>query len=540
MAKYRARENYAQIYAGDKQGYNLGLDGSLYAREESVPRVFALPRIGTQGKSLGDDSASTDISAHASPATLKVTLGYSTGPGAQVTASFATAGLTTGALIAAALETAINNALAAAGQDGRVWVEFNGAFPDNYTVWHQSTGDEATVVIANGTSNNIADDLKLGVANGGTETAGTDDQDFLLYTTGGITYSQPVESNLHRSGRFHTGIIRKKKITEFDFDTYVNMSGTAGASLDTAVQLMLELLLGTKTVNSGVSIDFTQGRRGKYCSFVRVSTIFGEYVNGGYVRQASLAFPGDGPATVKYQGKAAETTIAGLSQLNGAIVASTAAILNAGEAERYEAGCYVMIVDIDGRTILYGVDGTLTVTAVNTSTHTLTLSGAVTVPDNAYVVPWDPGAVQQSGRDAVFTDLVGTMKLNATDAAVDVTNIELSLNNDPNDFDNRFGADANKGYADGNRMTAELSVTFDLSNETFGKVVQTRSFGGFSPELTLGDPATGRALVITAPKWIPSVPPIEVPENGTTPVTLTGVLYQSAPGSRDPVRLRYQ
>jgi hypothetical protein len=534
MAKFRSKTNYAQIYSGDKQGFNLGIDGAIYLKRETTPRVFNPPTIGTQGKSLGGVSASTDITAAATPATLKATVSG----GTQVTASIAVAGLNTGNLIAAALETAINSALAADGQDARVWVQFNGAGPDQYTVWNQSTGIAATVVIANGTSNNIADDLKLGTANGGTESAGTDDQDFLLYTTGGMTYNQPVESNAHRSGRFHTGIIRKKKVAEFDFSTYVNMSGSAGASIDTAVQLLIESALGRKTTGA-TFIDFEQDLPIISMSMVRVSTIFGEYFTGGYVRDMELDFPGDGPATVKYSGKAAKSFIAGIGQLNGAVSGSTDVILNAGESERFEANGRVMMVGVDGRTITAGQDGSLYVVSVDDSLETVVLSAAVTVADDSYIVPWDPGAVGQTARDAIYTDLVGSAKLHSSLSAVDLTASNLKIANDHTDFDNRFGADANKGFAAAARMTATLSMTFDLSNETFGQVVRTREFSGFSPQIVLGDEASGRFLKITAPKWIPSVPNIEVPDSGVTTVTLEGTLYQSGTGKKDPLKLRY-
>ena len=532
MAKFRSKTNYAQVYSSDKQGYNLGLDGAIYIRQEATPRVLSLPRIGTQGKSTSAAAPSTDISAAASPATLKLTLRGA----AQVTASVTTAGLTTGTLIAAALETAFNTALAAAGQDGRVWVEFAGGL---YVVHDQSTGTASTVVIANGTSNNIADDLKLGLANSGVESTGTDDQDFLLYTTGGPSFSQPVESNQHRSGRFHTGIIRKKKVAEFDWDTLVNMSGSAGDSIDGAVQLLMEAMLGKKTVTSGQFIDFEQDLPVIYFSIVRVSTIFAEYFTGGYVRQMNLGFPGDGPATIKYQGKASDCYEAGIAQVNGAVSASTDVILNAGESKRYTASAPVMVVDTDGRTILYGADGGLTVASYDDALETIVLSAAVTIPDNAYVVPWDPGAVQQTARDAIYTDLVGSCKLTSSGSVVDVTDIQLTMNNDHVDLDNRFGSDANKGFVAGNRMTPELSITFDLSNETYGEIVRSREFAGFSPEIVLGNVSSGRYMKITAPKWIPAVPAKEVPENGTTPTTLVGNLFQSAPGARDPIKIRF-
>lgn len=538
MSKFRSKTNYAQTYSGDKQGFNLGLDGAIYLKRETTRGTFVPPAIGTQGKSAGDVSASIDISAAASPGTIKVQLGYPTGVGAVVTASVITTGLTSGLLIAAALELAINTALSADGQDGRVWVEYTSG-DVHYTVWNQSTGTFATVAITDGVSNNLADNLKLGVPNGGTETAGTNDTDFLLYTTGGLTFQQPVESNQHRSGRFHSGIIRKKKVCEFDFDTYINMSGDAGDSLDNAVQLLLEACLGKKTTTPSMFIDFEQDLPVIYMSMVRISTIFGEYYTGGYVKDLTLTYPGDGPATAKYAGKAADCFEAGIAQVNGPVSASTDVILNAGESTRFTAFARVMAVAADGRTITAGADGSLYVASYDDSTEKIVLSTAVTLADNTYIVPWDPGAVQQTARDAIFTDLLGTFKMSQSGQAVDVTNTVLSLKNDHNDFDNRYGSDTNKGFAAGNRLTGELAVTFDLSNETYGTVVRSREFAGYNPELVLGSTSSGRYMKVTAPNWIPAVPAKEVPENGTTPTTLTGNLFTSTPGAKDPFRIRF-
>jgi hypothetical protein len=87
-------------------------------------------------------------------------------------------------------------------------------------------------------------------------------------------------------------------------------------------------------------------------------------------------------------------------------------------------------------------------------------------------------------------------------------------------------------------MTMTLEVTADLSGENLGDLVKARQFGGFSPELVIGN-LSGRHLKLSAPKWVPSVPAIELPENGTTPVTLSGILYQSAAGQKDPLLLEY-
>lgn len=531
--KHRALVNYALIYAGDKGGYNLGLDGAIFLKRESVPRTFQAPSIGTQGSSIGDAAASDDVSA-GSDTSLQVAVDGNP----AVTAVLVVAGLTTGALIAAALELKINTALAAAGYDSRVWVLFDIA-DDHYEVYSQKTGTSSSVVITNAGANNVADDLKLGVANGGTEAVGVNDTDFLLYTTGGPTFNQPIEPSAHRSGRSMKTPIPAKKVAEFSLSTYVNMLGSAGASIDDAVSLLWEQCTGVKEIVSGSKIMFKQGTPGFYFSMVRVSTIFGEYYTGGYVRQVGLSFPGAGPATCEWQGKASTRSIAGLAQLNGAIAASAVAILNANEYKRYSVGAPVMVLDPDGRTIVAGIDGSLTVSAIVPGSEQLTLSAAVTVADDGYIVPWSPGAASQTARDNIFTDLVGSFKLNAGGSNIDVTEITLDLNNDHNDLDEYFGRDANAGFIAGNRMQGTLSVTFNLSNENFGEVVQSSSFLGYSPEIILGA-TSGRHLKITAPKWIPAVPSIEVPENGPTPVTLEGMLYQSAAGVDDAFLIEFK
>jgi len=530
--KYRSKVDYSQIYNGDKQGYNLGLDGAIFLRKEATPRTFQAPRIGTQGSSTSDATPSTDISASSN-----VNGKVSVDGGAVVNFATTNAGKTSGVLIAAELELKINAALLAAGQDGRVWVEFSGGL---YVIHSQFTGTTSAVVITAGSTLDVTAELKLGVANAGIEAVGTNDQDFLLYTTGGPTFNQPIESNMHRSSRFHSGIVKSKKVAEFDIQTYVNMSGLAGDSIDTAVRLLWEQLLGTETTLASTYIKYTQGLPAFYFSTVRVSTIFGEYYTGSYVRECSLEFPGDGPATAGWTGKAEKRVIAGLAKVNGAVSGVAAVVVENGQTDRYDEGAPVMVVDTDGRTILHGADGTLTVSSITELTHTLTLSGAVTVGDNGFIAPWHPGAVQQTARDNIYTDLVGSFKLRASGSEIDVSSVTISFNNDHVDLDSYFGRDANAGFVAGNRLTMSMSVTFDLSNENFSEVVQTSKFEGFDPELILGNASSGRYLKITAPKWIPSVPSIDVPENGTTPVTLEGNFYESSPGAKDPVSVEFR
>ena len=535
MAKYRSKINFAEILNSNNEGFNLGIDGQAFVRKEAIERTFNAPRVGTQGSSIGDIAASTDISAGSD-----TDFDIAVDGGAVQTVTLTVAGLNTGALIAAEMETKINAALAAAGLDTRVWVQFDGG-DDHYEIYSQATGLSSSVVVTDASANNVADDLKIGVANGGTEAVGTNDQDFLLYTTGGSTFEQPVESNPHRSERYHVGIIKQKKIVNFDIDTMINMEGNAGESIDNAVRLMLESYFGQEDVVASTSISYQQSVPNFTFSMVKASTIFAEYFTGCYVRDFTMTVPGDAPGTFKFVGLGSDGAIAGIGQVDGAVVSSASVVLQSSpykHINRFTAGARVMVVDTDGRTILAGHDGSLVVNSVTEATDTMVLSASIDVDDLGYIVFWHPGAVQSTAIDNVYTDLEGSMKLTSSGVEVCATNIVLTGNNDHVDRINCFGTDTNQGFVPGNRNTMTLEVTLDLSNNNMGDLVKAREFGGFDPELIIGS-ITDRYLKLTAPKWIPSVPPVELPENGTTPYTFSGILYQSAAGERDPILLEF-
>jgi len=533
--KYRSKIDFASIVNSDREGANLGVDSSIFIREEASRGVFAVPRIGTQGSSIGDIGAVDDIAALPG-VNFKVVVDG----GALVNCTTTNAGKTTGAAIAAHLESVINTALAADGQDARVWAQFDIA-DDHYEIYSQSTGVGSSVVITNGATNNLADDLKLGLANGGDEVVGVVDQDYLLYTEGGAKFEQPIEASPHRTERYHSGFIRKKVNCSFDITTMINMAGSAGASIDPAIAVLLKSSFGKQTLVGGLEMIYEQDIPTTYFSLVRASTIFAEYFTGGYVKEYALAVPGDAPGTQKFSGRLANGAIAGIGIIDGGVVASDAIVLQntpIKHVERFTVGAPVMVVAADGRTITAGFDGGLFITTEIQGTDTLVLSAAVDAEDGGFLVFWHPGAVGTTARDNIYTDLYGSFKFNSTDPSVCVTNISLTCNNDHVDRDNCFGSQGNEGFVPANKMTMTLECTLDLSGVNLGSLVQARKFGGFTPQILIGD-GVGRSLLISAPKWVVSVPAIDLPATGVTPVTFTGNLYESTPGGRDPIILEF-
>lgn len=81
------------------------------------------------------------------------------------------AGLNSGALIAAAIQTAIR---ALGGTYASITCTYEHSPPnDHYLITSATTGSASSITITDAASNNVADDLKIATANGGTSTAGT-------------------------------------------------------------------------------------------------------------------------------------------------------------------------------------------------------------------------------------------------------------------------------------------------------------------------------------------------------------------------------
>jgi hypothetical protein len=526
--KHRSVLNFGQQYNSFKNGYAVGIENFAFMREEVTPGTFNPPRIGTQGCSTSGATPSTDLSLAGDG-----TIVMSVDGGAPVTVSLTVAGLTSGALIAAAIETQGNLALGAAGQDGRIWVEYTGSV---YKIYAQKT-NTAGVVVSGGT---LADELKLGLANAGTETTGTDSPDWFWTTKMGIKHSQDFEMSKHKSGRQPSNIIKKKKMLEGDVELYVNMAGGSTVDIDDSVALLLQCVFGQKTVGAN-SISFDQKQPpSTYFSILQGNNTFNRVANGCYVKNFTITLPGDGEASMKFTMKGRESKECSIGKVNGPVTASTSVILENGEAGNFEPDCRVMIIDADGRTVLAGVDGGLKVNAVDLTTHTLTLSSSITCLDGSFVAPWLPHVFGFGGIDNPVTGLQGSVSFDGGATTIEeIRSVEISVDPKTEDLDNYYGTDTNRGYVVGDRSEISVKVEMNLSASQFKKIQQSRRFESFSMKVVLG-PANGRRLEIECPKVMYKIPGVEIPDTGTVPVTFEGFALQQVLGSLDAVLLSFK
>lgn len=530
--KVRSNLDFAGQYGSYKQGVGTSTDNFLHVKEETTAGTFRAPSIGTQGSSISAAAPSSDISAGTADS-LKAAVDGN----AAVTATIASlVGLDTGAEIAAALETAINAALLAAGYDARVWAEFAGGL---YKIYSQKTGTASAVVITAADANDLTTDLKLGLVALGTEAAGTAGADFLLMTKASMKVAQPFEMSPHKSGRQASSTIKKKISADGDVECLFNLS-TGALAIDTAVALLLETILGRKTV-SGAAITFDAGQApNKYFTAVQGSNIFGRSFNGGYGKSLTMSFPGDGEAKFTVPVKFRNGLYASIGKINGAVNNSANVILENGESPRFDVDARVMVVDADGRTVLYGADGSLKVNSRTDAAHTLVLSGAVTVGDNGFVVPFMPHVFDQVAIDNPVTGLQGSVSLDGGSTTIEeIRSAEVVFDPKVEDLDKFYGSSTNMGRVVSDRAEIKVKVELTMSASQMHRIVQSKEFLALGVKIVLG-PADGRRVEITLPKVLFSVPPMELPDSGSVVATLEGVCLQSASGRLDAISIAYK
>jgi hypothetical protein len=535
MAKYRSSTDFSQIYAGNHQGYAIGIENYCFVASEVTAGTFVAGSIPTQGTSTSDATASIDISA-GTASSFKVAVDG----GVAVTAVIPSLlSLDTGVEIAAAVELAANTALAAGGQDGRVWCEFVSG-NTSYVIYSQKCGATSAVVVTDATSNNVAAVLKLGVANAGTEVVGAAaaTNPFLWMTSAGFKRTQDFDISKHRTGRQPSGVIRKKIMVEGDLETYVNLATGGSATVDNALSLLLEACFGKKTVGvSSISYDNTQAPS-KYLSFHQSNNIFARSINGAYPKNWTLSLPGDGPATMKMSMKARDAKECSIAQVNGAVNASGTIILNAGEAGRFEATARVMAVMADGKTVVAGADGSLTVTSIDTVTHTVVVGSAVTLDDNSFLVPWMPQVFGYTGTDNPATDLTGSLSLDGGSTTIEqITSVEIGFDAKVEDLDGFYGSDGNRGFVVGDQAEITVKVEFLLSSDMYAYLMKAKRYEQFSIKAVVGA-AAGRRIEISCPHVQVNSPAIEIPENGSIKVSLEGRALQAS-GLNDAITLTF-
>jgi hypothetical protein len=535
MAKWRSSFNFATQYSSNKQGFSIGIENFVFLKEESVAGTFVAPSIGTQGKLTSAVAAVDDASA-----ITNILLKLAVDGEAAVTGTLTLTGASTPTLICTAVDTAMNAALAAAGQDGRIWTSFVGAGASlAYSINSQKPGTGSTVTCSAAASADFATDLKIDSGSSPTPATGTYTTDFLWQTKFSAKYEQPFEPSAHKVGRQAADIVLSKKKVEGDLETYICFAeAAASAVVDEPVKLLIEQVCGVRDTSSVGIVKFN-AKNGptKYFSVVQGNNVFSRCINGCYVKNMKIMLPGDSPAKFTFSFKGRNALEAGIGRFSAA-ASSSVALLEATEGFRFEVGSRVMHVSSDGRTVLQGADGALTVSAA--ATQSMIFNAAIACASGDFLVGWMPHVFGFAGQNTPVVGLEGTVSFdNGSTTVEQIRNVEFTFDPKVEDQDNWYGADGNRGYIVGDKAEITLKADMLLSADQWNKIIAAKSQSTYAMKIVLGD-ATARTFEIIAPKFIPKSPAVELPDSGSVLASFEGPCLQSAIGENDAFEISYQ
>lgn len=366
-----------------------------------------------------------------------------------------------------------------------------------------------------------------------------------FYTLGGgsISYSQPIETSPHRSGRHQTGFIKKKKVTSFTLSTYFNIDESLGSpgvgEIDPAVRVLFNNVFGKEDITGGSPVYTSLTAPSFTFSIFEVGDKWARQARAGFVEGVTMDFPGNGEAKLSWTGMAADAVLIGIGK---SIVANTAntVTLGTGEGGRFVPGGLVMIVKADGTT--RSTDTSAARTVVSVSGDVVTLSGApLTDADGSttpvylcYFEPAAPAAINNP-----VTGLVGSMNIAST--TVDCfRHVSIALTNNHEKVDYRYGVDslAFPFFVAGNRFMGSVTVETNLNDRILQLFNGITQFATQNLTLVLGS-SSGRHLSVAMPKVIFPVPAFADPESGSIPITFVGTAEQTSLGAADEVTVSF-
>lgn len=372
--------------------------------------------------------------------------------------------------------------------------------------------------------------------------AGTD---FIYNLPASVSFSQPLESSPHKSGRHHTSDIKGKKTMSWTLPIMFNIDTSLPAAdsdeIDPAARLLYKSALGKEDLTAGAVYDSSIDPSVSF-SIISCGDKYSQQSRGCFVDQLVMTFPGDGNAQAEFSGMGAETFLVGIGKSTVANSANTVT-LQAGEGKRFPVGSLVMGVKADGVTrsgdtpsgsarIVTAVAGDV----VSVSGAPLTdMNGSLAAVYLCYYEPATKTAINNPQTGLVGSVTIASLSQNC------VRNATVTIANAHEMVDNCFGYDALHGalFIPASRMTATLDLELNLNSKLIEFYNGVQAFESQDVSLVLGD-AAGRHLLIEMPQVKFSVPEISVPETGSIPVSFSGgMCQQTALDAADEIKISF-
>lgn len=375
--------------------------------------------------------------------------------------------------------------------------------------------------------------------------------DFLFTLGGGaIKATQALNSSGHRSGRHNNNFIKDKRVEEFSFSTYFNFnSGAANGNtaIDAAVKVLWKSALGRTRV--GVSTEFiADAVTAPNITFTLIETgdVWSKQMIGGFIDDAEIDLPGDGKAQASWSGAGGGVKFVGIGKSILSNNAGNTVTVATGEGIRFPVGGQVMIIKSNGTSRSSDTPDGSPRSVVSVSGDVVTLSGAVLADADGsvaltpiYLCYYEPST--PVGIDSPETGLVGDIASSDLPSGYCFRSLKISLKNNHEKVNYCFGSDGldSPYFIPAGRLDVMVTAELNLSKTLVGfynKIVVNEPVDILAQ---LG-PATGRRYEFNMPRVIFMVPSIDVPENGSIPVSFEGTAYQTALDAGDEISVTVQ
>ena len=361
--------------------------------------------------------------------------------------------------------------------------------------------------------------------------------DFIKHLPGGsITFEQPFESSPQRSGRHHTNIIVKKKVSSFTFSNYFNIDEGAidGVnSIDIGMRVLWKSLLGFEDATGTDLIYNSTIDPNTTFTLVEAGDKWARQTPGCFILGGNIQLVGDGEATCEWSGNGKTTFLAGIAQ--STVANSTDFTVAAGEGKRFTPGAAVMIVKDDNtRSSDTPVTAPLIIDEVNGDVITFVGSPTLLDADGSgtpiYLVYHEPSVAGESEVPAAIDNpiegLTGSVSIAGLSSQC-VRSLGMNAQNNHELVDYCFGEDGLAGalFVPGDRLTVELSLSMNLNADVLGFFAGLLQFPTEQIQAILGD-STGRHVQFDIPAARFQVPGFSVPDTGSIPIEFSGQAYQ--------------
>lgn len=354
----------------------------------------------------------------------------------------------------------------------------------------------------------------------------------LGHLNGNIEFNIPRENSAYRSARSVVTRLSGKKEVKWGLETYI-VPGTPDMSNHPTLPDAHPMLL-----TAFGKVDQTDPTEIVY-SFVRTSLAsfrmleegshFSRIAVGCVCDTVSFSLPGDGKATMKFDGFAQDTYVAGQSLVASTVTGSHSVPVTTGQGARFELGSWVDVIDgTDGNTSKVTTPRQVT----GISTDTLTLSGAVvTLATGDIVIGYAP-AFDGDGAENALLGLRGSFTT-AAFGTVDcqLMKADIMIKNNYTPKSQYYGTSKICGFVPDKRREVTVKLEILLTKSNFEFYMNNKNF--IADDLTIVlqpqdipapiHAALGRTLTFNMPKVEFNVPKLEQPADGLVKLTLDGI-----------------